>query len=156
MLWQPLVFGFMQCRVCNCDVVLLLLWYWYRVSACTADLLKFSHLLPHVVNCRRFCFWRRQSVVFCLCMKYLRTGPACVVQWSYHLGAMSSRVWCAQCAAGPAFKSSRGLVRCVRLRKSNYLKIMPMHMMIREIIPRQATEGSTVSSVKCDRCWHLD
>jgi len=22
-------------------------------------------------NCRRFCFWRRQSVVFCLCMKYL-------------------------------------------------------------------------------------
>jgi len=93
---------------------------------------------------------------FCLYMKYLRTGPACVVQWSYHLGAMSSRVWRAQCAAGPAFKSSRGLVRCVRLRKSNYLKIIPMHMMIREIIPRQATEGSTVSSVKCDRCWHLD
>ena len=23
------------------------------------------------VNCERFCFWRRQSVVFCLCMKYL-------------------------------------------------------------------------------------
>jgi len=35
-----------------------------------------------------------------------------------------------------------------------------MHMMIRVIIlgslPGQATEGSTVSSVKCDRCWHLD
>jgi len=26
--------------------------------------------LPHAVNCGRFCFWRRQSVVFCLCMKY--------------------------------------------------------------------------------------
>jgi len=22
--------------------------------------------------------------------------------------------------------------------------------------PGQATEGSTVSSIKCDRCWHLD
>jgi len=22
--------------------------------------------------------------------------------------------------------------------------------------PRQATEGSTVSSIKCDHCWHLD
>jgi len=22
-------------------------------------------------NCGRFCFWRRQCVVFCLCMKYL-------------------------------------------------------------------------------------
>jgi len=22
--------------------------------------------------------------------------------------------------------------------------------------PWQATEGSTVSSIKCDRCWHLD
>jgi len=28
-------------------------------------------LLSHTVNCGRFCFWRRQSVVFCLCMKYL-------------------------------------------------------------------------------------
>ena len=27
--------------------------------------------LPHAVNCGRFCFWRHQSVVFCLCMKYL-------------------------------------------------------------------------------------
>jgi len=22
--------------------------------------------------------------------------------------------------------------------------------------PGQATEGSTVSSIKCDHCWHLD
>jgi len=29
-----------------------------------------SQLLPHAVNCRRFCLWRHQSV-FCLCMKYL-------------------------------------------------------------------------------------
>jgi len=28
-------------------------------------------LLPHAVKCGRFCFWRRQSVVFCVCMKYL-------------------------------------------------------------------------------------
>jgi len=31
-----------------------------------------SLLLPHAVNCGRFCIWRRQSVgFFCLCMKYL-------------------------------------------------------------------------------------
>jgi len=30
---------------------------------------RFS-LLPHALNCRTFCFWRRQSV-FCLYMKYL-------------------------------------------------------------------------------------
>jgi len=29
------------------------------------------YVLPHAVNCGRFSFWRRQSVVFCLCMKYL-------------------------------------------------------------------------------------
>jgi len=33
-------------------------------------------------------------------------------------------------------------------------------MMIREMVvvdnPGQATDGSTVSSIKCDRCWHLD
>jgi len=33
----------------------------------------FEHLLllPHAVNCWRFCFWRPQSVGFCLCIKYL-------------------------------------------------------------------------------------
>jgi len=30
-----------------------------------------------------------------------------------------------------------------------------MHMMIRDN-PGQATEGSMVSSIKCDHCWHLD
>jgi len=44
-------------------------------------------------------------------------------------------------------------VRRVRLRKSNYVKIIPTHM-IREIMPGR--QGSTMSSVKCDRCWHLD
>jgi len=47
-------------------------------------------------------------------------------------------------------------VRRVRLRKSNYGKIIPMHMMIRGENPGQATEGSAVSSIKCDRYWHLD
>jgi len=36
---------------------------------------------------------------------------------------------------GPEFNLSRGPVRCVRLQKSNYLQVIPMHMMIREIIP---------------------
>jgi len=48
-------------------------------------------------------------------------------------------------------------VRCVRLRKSNYVKIIPTNMMIREIIPgrqqrvrrRNVTvAGTLISSVK--------
>jgi len=33
------------------------------------------------------------------------------------------------------FNPSRGPVKRLRLRKSNYLKTFPMHMMTREIIP---------------------
>jgi len=61
--------------------------------------------------------------------------PAHVVRWLNHLGAMCSRAWRAQHAAGPEFSPSRGLARRVRLRKRIYLNILPMHMMIREIIP---------------------
>jgi len=35
----------------------------------------------------------------------------------------------------PEFNPSRSPVRRVCLRKSNYLKIIPMHMMVTEIIP---------------------
>ena len=65
----------------------------------------------------------------------VRSGPARVVRWLDHLGAMYSRAWRAWCAVGSGFNSSRGPVRHVRLRKSNYVKIIPTHMMIREIIP---------------------
>jgi len=57
-------------------------------------------------------------------------SPARVVQWLDHLSAMCSRAWHTQCAAGLEFNSSR-----VHLHKSNYVKIIPMHMMIRETIP---------------------
>jgi len=33
---------------------------------------------------------------------------------------------------------------------------IPTHMMNREIIPGRKKEGSTVSSINCDRCRHLD
>jgi len=59
------------------------------------------------------------------------------LQWLDHLGATCSTAWCAQCADGPEFNPSRGLVRRVCLRKSNYVKTIPMHMMIREIIPNR-------------------
>ena len=62
-------------------------------------------------------------------------SPACVVRWLDHLGTVCSRAWRAQCAIGSRFSLSRGPVRLVRLRKSNYVKIIPMHMMIRKIIP---------------------
>ena len=53
----------------------------------------------------------------------LTASPAHVVPWSNHLGAMCSRA----------------------------VQIIPMHMMTREIIPGRKTEGSTVSSINCDR-----
>jgi len=47
-------------------------------------------------------------------------------------------------------------VKRVRLRKSNYVKNNSYAHDDQRDNPRQATEGSTVSSIKCDRCWHLD
>jgi len=35
-------------------------------------------------------------------------------------------------------------------------QIIPTHMMNREIIPGRKKEGSTMSSINCDCCWHLD
>jgi len=65
----------------------------------------------------------------------IKLCPARVVHWLDNLGTMCSRAWRAQCAAGSEFNPSRGSVRRVCLRKSNYVKIIPIHMMIREIIP---------------------
>jgi len=60
--------------------------------------------------------------------------PARVVQWSNHFSAMCIRARRAQWPRS-GVNPSRGPVRRIRLRKSNYLKkISPMHMMIREII----------------------
>jgi len=67
---------------------------------------------------------------FCVILNEL----ARVVGWLDHLGAMCNRAWHTQCAIGARFNSSRGPVRPVRLRKGNYVKIIPTHMMIREII----------------------
>jgi len=67
--------------------------------------------------------------------RYIMSHPARVVQWLDHLGAVCSRAWRALCAVGSRFNLSRGPVRRVRLHKSNYMKIIPMHTMIREIIP---------------------
>jgi len=76
----------------------------------------------------------RAEIFFCP-VNNARLCPARVVWWLEHLGAMCSRAWRAQCAIGSRFNSSHGPVRRVRLRKSNYVKIIPTHMMIREIIP---------------------
>jgi len=47
-------------------------------------------------------------------------------------------------------------VRRVRLSKSNYVKDNLHAHDDQGDNPGQATEGSTVSSIKCDCCWHLD
>ena len=47
-------------------------------------------------------------------------------------------------------------VRRVRLCKTNYVKKNNSYAHDDQgDNPGQATEGSTVSSIKCDRCWHL-
>jgi len=64
--------------------------------------------------------------------------------------AVERDVHCVPLVRGSIRAAAR--VRRVRLRESNYVKIIPMHMMIREIIlGMHATEGSTVSAIKCDR-----
>jgi len=40
--------------------------------------------------------------------KCLNSSPARVVRWLDHLDAMCSREWCALCAVGSRFNSSRG------------------------------------------------
>jgi len=54
-------------------------------------------------------------------------------QWAKHSGAMCSRAWCAQ---WPGFK--------------------PPPDDEQGDNPRHEKEGSTVSSINCDHCWHLD
>jgi len=62
-------------------------------------------------------------------------SPAHVVRWLDHLGAMCVEcdVCCVPLVRGSIRAAAR--VRRVRLRKSNFVKIIPTHMMIREIIP---------------------
>jgi len=59
-----------------------------------------------------------------------------VVQWLDHSDVMCSRAWRALCSAGSRLNSSRGPGKArPPIRKSNYVKIIRTHMMIREIIP---------------------
>jgi len=48
----------------------MMLKHWRKCKALTT--VSRLTLLPQAVNCGRFCFWCRQSVVFSLCMKYLQ------------------------------------------------------------------------------------
>ena len=61
---------------------------------------------------------------------------------------LCSRAWRAQ---WPGFDSTRA-----RSSTKELFLIIPMHMMNREIIPGRKKEGSTVSSINCDRCRQLD
>jgi len=42
---------------------------------------------------------------------------------------------------------------CEKKHDSNLWRELFAHVLL---FPGQATEGSTVSSIKCDRWWHLD
>jgi len=85
---------------------------------------------------------------------YSRIRPARVVQWSNHLGAMCSRAWHAQWLRfGVRFELWHVWVW---LLKSNYFKNNSYAHDDQGDNPGQETEGSTVSSINCDRCWHLD
>ena len=61
----------------------------------------------------------------------------------------------APCAVERDVHSGRGSLRasaraCPPTKKELF-QIIPVHMMTREIIPGRKTEGSTVSSINCDR-----
>jgi len=73
--------------------------------------------------------------------------PALVAEWLTHSAAMCSRAWRAQWTG---FDSAQ-----VRPPTNELFLIIPTHMMNREIIPGRK-KGSTVSSINCDRCRHLD
>jgi len=62
----------------------------------------------------------------------------------------------ARSGRGPEFNPSRGLVRRVRLYVILVFENDSYAHDDQGDNPGQATEGSTVSSIKCDRCWHLD
>jgi len=86
-------------------------------------------------------------VSVCLSVCVLGTSPAHVAQWSKHSGAMCSRAWCAQ---WPGFEPQP---RCVHRRiisNNSYARD--------EQGDNQGQEKavSTVSSINCDRCRHLD
>jgi len=58
---------------------------------------------------------------------------------------------CVQLVRGSIIRAA-AWVRRVHLCKSNYVKNSYAHDDQGDN-PGQATEGSTVSSIKCDRCW---
>ena len=74
--------------------------------------------------------------------------PVLVAELLAHSAAMCSRAWRAQ---WPGFDSARA-----RPPTKELFLIIPTHMMNREIIPGRKKEGSTVSSINCDRCRQLD
>ena len=68
------------------------------------------------------------------------------------------------CGSMANIQSAAAEIRRGKKRRTNYSMkiymvsvfhratiIIPMHMMTREIIPGRKTEGSTVSSINCDR-----
>ena len=74
--------------------------------------------------------------------------PDLVAEWLTHSAVMCSRAWRAQ---WPGFDSARA-----RPPTKELFLIIPTHTMNREIIPGMKKEGSTVSSINCDRCRQLD
>jgi len=92
------------------------------------------------------------------CYGYVTILKFCCLSWCSasaskaerltHSAAMSSRAWRAQ---WPGFDSARA-----RPPTKELFLIIPTHMMNREIITGRKKEGSTVSSINCDRCRQLD
>jgi len=79
-------------------------------------------LLPHSVNCRRFCFWCRQSVVFCLWWNILGTTERICTKFTWKtcllFGPLLGRVWRSRTKVkghqGQKWHSSALSVACMR------------------------------------------
>jgi len=88
---------------------------------------------------------------------YIPSKPARVVQWSDHLGAMCSRVWQWRAQWPRSGVQSEPWPGKVRLPTNRKLFENDSYAHDDQgDNPGQATEGSTVSCIKCDHCWHLD
>ena len=96
-------------------------------------------------QCRYVCTW---TVFHSLAGTESSSILSDVVTLLSHSAAMCSRAWRAQ---WPGFDSAPA-----RPPTKELVLIIPTHMMNREIIAGRIKEGSTLSSINCDRCRQLD
>jgi len=104
-----------------------------------------SKKFPHLV-CYNFDVHEPVLIIFGT--HATKKAPASVAEWSTHSATMCSRVWRAQ---WPGFDLAPGASAYQRIISNNSYTHYEQGDN-----PGQEKEGSTVFSINCDRCRHLD